>query len=174
MIFTPLSIKGAYLIKLDKQADERGFFARTFCKKEFLNAGINFEPLQSNISLNYKAGTLRGLHFQTTRKETKLVSCICGSCYDVCVDIDKNSPTYLKWEAVELSQDNGAMILIPPTCAHGYQTLKDNTVIHYLVNEYFDSTKYCGLRWDDPKICIKWPDCKNRIISKRDKNYELI
>ncbi|MDR2426511.1 MAG: dTDP-4-dehydrorhamnose 3,5-epimerase [Endomicrobium sp.] len=174
MKFTPLKIKGAFLIELDCHRDERGTFTKFFCKEEFLKAGIKFNSVQCNVSVNYKAGTLRGLHFQMTKKENKLVSCICGACYDVCVDIDKNSPTYLQWEAVELSQDNGKMILIPPACAHGFQTLKNNTVICYHVNEIFKPNLYSGLCWNDPKIGIIWPKCKKRIINDRDKNYELL
>ncbi|MDR3112972.1 MAG: dTDP-4-dehydrorhamnose 3,5-epimerase family protein [Endomicrobium sp.] len=173
MKFTSLKIKGSFLIELDKHWDKRGIFTRFFCKEEFSQAGIKFNPVQSNISLNYKKGTLRGLHFQKNR-ETKLVSCLQGACFDVFVDIDKKSPTYLKWESFKLSQNGRFILLIPPFCAHGYQTLKDNTVIHYLANSYFEQKKYYGFRWNDPKIGIKWPRCKNKIINERDKNYELI
>jgi dTDP-4-dehydrorhamnose 3,5-epimerase len=175
MKFKELSIKGAYLIELDRHSDERGSFARQFCREEFLKHGIDFDIKQCNISNNYKSGVLRGLHYQKEPfPEKKIVSCIKGSCFDVIVDLRENLDTYLKWISVELSENNGKMILIPPLCAHGFQTLEDNTIIYYQMNEIFVPEYYGGIRWNDPKISIQWPQCQNRIMNDRDKNYELL
>jgi len=175
MKFTELSIKGAFLIEMEEHSDERGSFARQFCKKEMSKYGIAFDIKQCNISKNYKSGVLRGLHCQKNPyPETKMVSCVKGSCFDVIVDLRKDSPTYLKWQSFILSENNNKILYIPGECAHGFQTLEDNTVLYYMAGEYF-MPEYCsGIRWNDPKIGVKWPECKNRIMNARDKNYELL
>jgi len=175
MKFTELPIKGAFLIECEEKVDARGSFARQFCKKEFLNHGIDFDIKQCNISKNYKAGVLRGLHYQKEPYlEQKLVSCVKGSLYNVIVDLRKDSPSYMKWHAAELSEKNNSILYIPKECAHGFQTLADNTVIFYQLSEYFMPEHYDGLRWNDPKLAIKWPECENRLINERDMNYELL
>jgi dTDP-4-dehydrorhamnose 3,5-epimerase len=175
MNFKELSIRGAYLIELNKHADERGSFARQFCKKDFLSRGIDFDIKQCSVSVNYKAGVLRGMHYQKEPfAEQKIISCLRGSCFDVIVDLRKDSDTYLKWLSFELSENDDKLIFIPPLCAHGFQALEDDTVIYYQVGEYYMPKYYNGVRWNDPKINIKWPQCKNRIINNRDKNYELL
>lgn len=175
MKFTQLKIEGAYLIELEEFKDERGSFARQFCKKEFTNAGIDFEVCQCNLSKNYKAGVLRGMHTTIQpHAEAKIVSCYKGSVYDVIVDVRKDSKTYLQWQGFELTEDNNKMLYVPPFCAHGFQTLEDNTVIYYQMGEYFANEFYAGVRWNDPKIGIVWPECQNRIINERDRTYELI
>lgn len=175
MKFKKLKINGAFLIELEEFKDERGTFARQFCKNEFKEIGIDFDIKQCNISKNYKTGILRGLHYQKEPyPESKIVSCINGSCFDVIVDLRKNSPTYLKWESTELSGTNNKMIFIPPNCAHGFQTLEDNTVIYYQLGELFMKDFYDGVRWNDPKLGITLPECPNRIINERDKNYVLL
>ncbi|MDR0646751.1 MAG: dTDP-4-dehydrorhamnose 3,5-epimerase [Elusimicrobiota bacterium] len=175
MKFTELSIKGAYLIELEEHKDGRGSFARQFCRREMAKYSIDFDIKQCNISKNTRAGTLRGLHYQKEPyPEIKMVSCIKGSCFDVIVDVIKDSQTYLKWLSFELSENNNRMLYIPSGVAHGFQTLEDNTTLFYQLSEFFMPDYYTGLRWNDPKISIKWPACKNRTINERDRNYELL
>lgn len=175
MKFIETKIIGAYLIELQPHNDERGTFTRQFCKKEFLKMGIEFDICQCNVSLNNYVGTLRGLHYQKAPcKEAKLVSCFKGAFFDVIVDLRNDSPTYLKWDSFELSENNNKMLYIPPYCAHGFQTLMNETVVYYQLGNYFYPDYYCGIRWNDPKIGIKWPDCQNRIVNERDMNYKLL
>lgn len=175
MKFSELIIPGAYLIESEPHKDERGSFARQFCRREFDEIGIGFEIRQSNISRNYRAGTLRGMHYQREPyPEIKVVSCVEGSAYDVIVDLRPDSPAYLKWCSVGLSADDGKMVYIPPGVAHGFQTLLDQTVIYYQLGEFFHPEYYAGVRWNDPKLGIEWPDCTERIINERDANYALL
>ncbi|MEI8377517.1 MAG: dTDP-4-dehydrorhamnose 3,5-epimerase [bacterium] len=175
MNFNEMELKGAYLIELEEFCDERGTFARQFCKKEFEKQGIEFEVCQANISKNYKKGTLRGLHFQKAPYfEAKIISCFKGAFFDVIVDLREDSPTYLKHSSVELTENSNQMLYIPPMFAHGFQTLTDDTVIYYQLGNYFAPQYYDGIRRDDPKLGIKWPDCKQRIINERDNSYELL
>jgi len=175
MKFTELTLKGAYLIEAETHSDVRGTFTRQFCKKEFLKNGIRFDICQCNISANDKKNTLRGLHFhKMPYEEAKVVSCFRGSCFDVIVDLRKNSPSYLSWESVELNDKNNKMLYIPSQFAHGFQTLEDNTIIYYQLNNYYKPEFYDGIRWDDPKIGIKWPNSNNLIINERDKSYKFL
>lgn len=175
MKITPLAIAGAYLIEMQPFKDERGSFARQFCKKELAAAGIDFEVRQCNVSRNVRAGTLRGMHYQREPyPEIKLVSCVKGAICDVIADIRPNSPTYLKWIATELSEENGKMLYIPSGVAHGFQTLVDDSTVYYQLGEFFMPEYYSGVRWNDPKLGIVWPACEKRIINERDANYELL
>ncbi|MEG2237547.1 MAG: dTDP-4-dehydrorhamnose 3,5-epimerase [Akkermansia sp.] len=175
MKIIPLDIEGAFLIKLEKIKDERGSFARQFCKKELTKAGIDFEIKQCNISTNNKEGVLRGLHYQKEPyPEIKMVSCIKGKIYDVLVDVRPNSSTYLKWIMNELSEENGNLIYIPSGVAHGFQTLEANSLVYYQLGEFFMPEFYAGIRWNDPKIGIIWPDCPTRVMNERDANYDLL
>jgi dTDP-4-dehydrorhamnose 3,5-epimerase len=175
MKFTELKLKGSYLLELEPHKDERGTFARQFCKQELKNHGIDFEICQCNISQNKTAGTLRGLHYQRApHLEAKLVSCLSGSFFDVIVDLRKDSETYLKWDSIELKAGDNKVIYIPENFAHGFQTLNDDTTIYYQLGNYFVQNSYTGLRWNDPKININWPEFKKRIINKRDDAYELL
>ncbi len=168
-------IKDACLIELEEYRDERGAFARQFCKRELKEFGIDFEVCQCNISKNYKKNVLRGLHYQKApHLEQKIVYCPKGGIYDVIVDLRPNSTSYLKWEAVELTEDNNKMLYIPPLVAHGFQTLVDNTLVFYQMGNYFEANSYAGLRYNDPKIGIKWKACDGLIINERDKNYDLL
>ncbi len=174
MIITKQKIEGVYLLKPEKVIDNRGFFARQFCKKELENFGLDFDIKQCNISSNYKKGVLRGMHYQKEPyPEIKIVSCFRGAVYDVVLDLRKNSPTYLKWDALELTEENAYSVYIPSGVAHGFQTIADNTFLFYQLGEFFMKDYYSGVRWNDPKFNIIWPECKNRIINERDKNYEL-
>ncbi len=179
MKFKELNIKDAYLIELEEYKDERGSFARQFCKKEMAEVGIDFDIKQCNISKNYKKGVLRGMHYQKEPyPEIKMVSCVTGSCYDVIVDLRKDSPTYLQWEANVLSQENNKMLYIPSGVAHGFLTLEDNTTIYYQLGEFFMPEYYSGIRYNDPKININWErvgiKTEDFIMNERDKNYELL
>ncbi len=175
MKITPLEINGAYLLELEEFIDERGAFARQFCKKELKEAGIDFEICQCNISKNYKKNVLRGMHYQKApHLEKKIVYCPVGAIYDVLVDLRPNSSTFLQWQAIELNENNNKMIYIPPMIAHGFQTLVDNTLVFYHMGEYFMPNSYAGIRYDDPKINIKWKNSDKLIINERDKNYELL
>ena len=169
-----LPIAGAYRVTLEPHEDERGSFARQFCRHELAAVGIDFEIKQCNVSRNVHAGTLRGMHYQKEPyPEIKLVSCLKGAFYDVIVDLRKDSPTYLKWTAAELTEQNGVMIYIPSGVAHGFQTLVDDTTVFYQLGEFFMPEYYSGVRWNDPAFGIVWPECANRLINERDANYAL-
>ncbi|NOY70990.1 MAG: dTDP-4-dehydrorhamnose 3,5-epimerase [Gammaproteobacteria bacterium] len=169
MIFHKTPISGAYKLELESIADERGYFARAWCQKEFTEKGLCADFVQSNVSFNLKAGTLRGMHFQTEPyQEIKLVRCTQGAIYDVIVDLRKASDTYLQWYGVELKGDGLTSLYIPKGVAHGFQTLLDDSVVLYMHSEYYVADASSGVRWDDPKLNIKWPDTEKRIISKKD------
>jgi dTDP-4-dehydrorhamnose 3,5-epimerase len=169
MIFKETALKGAFTIKIEPIEDERGFFARTWCKKEFEAHGLNSDLVQCNTSFNKKKGTLRGMHYQASpHGEAKLVRCTMGSIYDVIIDIRNESKTYLKWFACELTAVNRKMLYIPVGFAHGFQTLEDNTEVFYQMSEYYYPEYAQGIRWDDSTIAIKWP-IQPIIISAKDK-----
>jgi dTDP-4-dehydrorhamnose 3,5-epimerase len=171
MIFSGTKIKGVYSIEPELITDERGFFARSFCKEEFHNQGLKTDIVQCNISYNKKKGTIRGMHYQVPPfEETKIVSCTKGSIYDVVVDLRKDSLTYGQWHAEELSADSYRMLYIPNGCAHGFQTLEDNCLVYYQMEEYYHAECAKGIRWNDPSIGIVWP-LPAMIISEKDKNY---
>lgn len=173
MIITPLPINGSFLLEMKPFVDKRGSFARQFCLKELAVYGIDFTIKQCNISRSYKKGVLRGMHFQRNPyPEIKIVSCLQGSIYDVILDLRKDSPSYLKWFANELSSDNNKMVYVPPGVAHGFQTLEDNSIVYYQLSEFFMPDFYAGVRFDDPAFNIKWPKV-DKIINERDKNYAL-
>lgn len=175
MKISPLQIAGAFLLEMQPTIDDRGSFARQFCNRELAAAGISFEIKQCNLSRNVKAGTLRGLHYQKDPyPEIKVVSCVKGRAYDVIADLRPDSPTYLKWSAVELSEDNGRMVYIPFGVAHGFQTLEDDTTVYYQLGEFFMPEYYAGVRWDDPKLGIVWPRTDRRIMNERDRTYALL
>lgn len=171
MIFTETDIKGAYLIALEKHEDERGFFARSFCKNEFAAHGLVTEFVQCNISYNKKKGTLRGMHFQAAPyEEVKIVSCISGAIYDVILDIRKESGTYGNWIAAELTGENRKMLYIPSGVAHGFQTLEDHSAVFYQMSEFYHPECARGIRWNDRKYGIQWP-IEEIIMSPRDKGF---
>jgi dTDP-4-dehydrorhamnose 3,5-epimerase len=172
MIFKPLKLDGAYLINLEKKEDERGFFARYYCDKEFSAHGLNTEWLQINNSYSKHKGTLRGLHFQYPPfSEVKLIRCIKGAIWDVIVDIRKDSKTYGEWYAAKLSDDNRAMMYVPKGFAHGFISLTDESEILYLVSSEYNSDSEGTLKWDDQFHQITWP-IKPQIISEKDQNTE--
>jgi len=170
MIFTETKLKGPYIIELEPLEDERGFFARSFCQKEFEEHGLNPFIVQCNVSFNKEKGTLRGMHYQVApHEEAKLVSCIKGAIYDVIIDLRPDSATYCQWFAVELSAENYKMLYVPESFAHGFQTLEDNTVVFYQMSEFFHPECAGGVRWDDPAFEIEWP-IKKLIVSSKDKS----
>ena len=174
MKFEETKIKGLYIIEPEFRVDERGYFARVFCKKELAKIGFNFDIVQINRSLNKKKGIIRGMHFQKPpRAEDKIVQCIKGAIYDVAIDLRKDSSTHGKWVAEELTEDNKKMFLIPKGFAHGFQSLRDNSEILYFLSEFYSPKYESGVRWNDPFLNIKWP-IKNPFLLERDENWPLI
>jgi dTDP-4-dehydrorhamnose 3,5-epimerase len=169
MKFQETYLKDSYLIEINKQEDERGFFARLFCKKEFVKKGLNTKWVQINNSLCKKSGTLRGLHFQKSPfQEVKLIRCIKGTSWAVIVDLRKNSKTFGKWFGTELTEKNKLMIYVPKGFAHGYISLKPSSEILYLVSTYYAPEAEETLLWKDPEISINWP-LKPKLISNKDR-----
>ena len=172
MKFVETELNGAFIIEPELIVDERGFFARTWCRNEFEQHDLNPKLVQCNISFNRNKGTLRGLHYQAFPfEEAKLVRCTMGSICDVIVDLRPNSKTFMQWIEVKLSAENRKMIYIPEGFAHGFQTLVDNTEVFYQMSEIYAPEYARGVRWDDPKFNIKWPD-DIRIISVKDNNFK--
>jgi dTDP-4-dehydrorhamnose 3,5-epimerase len=154
--------------------DERGFFTHTWNREEFAKQGIKELPVQSNVSLSTEPGTIRGMHYQLPpNQEGKLVRCTQGSLFDVVVDLRKDSPTYLKWFAQELTAENHRSMWVPLGCAHGFQTIQANTEVTYLVTAPYDKQAERGVRWNDPAIGITWPRAVTRI-SERDRGFPLL
>ncbi len=172
MIFSKTILKGAFLIELERREDERGFFARAWCRKEFESLGMALDIVQSNLSYNKKRGTLRGMHYQMTPfAESKLVRCVKGAICDVIIDLNKDSPSFKQWAAFELNEDNYSMLYVPEGFAHGFQTLEDDTVVFYHVSQFYSPRHERGIRWDDPTFEIRWPDVDERIISDKDRQW---
>jgi len=167
MIFTPTKLAGAFYIEIEPIEDERGFFARSWCKREAAKHGIDVNFVQCNISQNIMKGTLRGMHYQYPDWEAKLVRVTHGSIFDVIVDIRPDSNTYKQHYAVELSAKRRDMLFIPTGFAHGFLSLEDNTEVFYQMAEYYVPGQDHGFRFDDPEIGIAWPDCQ-MILSDRD------
>jgi dTDP-4-dehydrorhamnose 3,5-epimerase len=174
MIFHDTALGGAFLIELQPHSDERGQFARAWCREEFARQGIDIGIAQANVSINPAKGTLRGLHWQAApHGEAKLVRCVRGAVLDVIVDIDPRSPSYLRWIGVGLDPVSRRMLYVPPTCAHGFQTLVDDTEVNYLVSAPYAAAAGRGLRFDDPALAIDWPLPVTRI-SRQDSSWPLI
>jgi len=171
MIFTEIKLKGAFVVELKKNQDARGFFSRTFCRKEFEAQGLDPNIAQANISFNLKKGTLRGMHLQKAPySESKLVSCARGAIFDVIVDLRVNSSTYRQWAGEELTEDNYKALYIPKGFAHGFMTLKDDTVVSYFMSQFYEPGSEAGFRYDDPAFGISWP-IKPVVIADKDKNW---
>ena len=173
MIFTETKLKGAFIIEPEKLEDERGFFARTWDKKEFEERGLNPKLVQCDISFNKKKGTLRGMHYQIAPyEEAKIVRCTKGSIFDVIIDLRPKSKTFKEWIGVELSSSKHKMIYVPEGFAHGFETLEDNTEVFYQMSEVYVPEYAKGVRWDDPLFKINWL-LNTPIISKKDLSYEF-
>jgi dTDP-4-dehydrorhamnose 3,5-epimerase len=168
MIFTETPLRGAYLIDLDKRGDDRGFFARAFCEREFAAHGLATRFVQANDSLSARKGTLRGMHYQLApRAETKLIRCIRGALYDVILDLRTDSATFGKSFGAELSADNRRMMYAPKGFAHGLVTLADDVEAFYLVDEFYSPEHERGIRWNDPRFGIQWP-IQPVVLSDKD------
>ncbi len=171
MIFQDTKLRGVREVNLEPTPDERGFFARTWCKKEFEESGLNSRLVQCSVSFNTRKGTLRGMHFQVSpHAEAKLVRCIKGAIYDVVIDLRPESRTYREWIAVLLTADKRNMVYIPEGCAHGFLTLADESEVFYQMSEFYSPDSARGVRWDDPAFQIIWPDAVE-VISERDRTY---
>jgi dTDP-4-dehydrorhamnose 3,5-epimerase len=171
MILFETSLKGAFLIQPEKREDERGFFARTWCQREFAMHGLATQWVQCNISFNKRRGTLRGMHYQASPYgEAKLVRCTRGAIYDVVIDLRPDSSTFKHHLAIVLSAQNYKMLYIPEGMAHGFQTLENNSEVSYQMSQFYAPDYGRGVRWDDPAFKIPWPD-DERIISARDRKY---
>jgi len=172
MVFKETRLQGAFIIELEKMVDDRGFFSRAWCQKEFEANGLNPNVVQCNLSFNTSKGTLRGMHYQIApHEEAKIVRCIRGKVYDVIIDLRPKSPTYLQWIGVELSAENRKMLYVPENFAHGYLTLADNTELFYQVSHFYFPESESGIRWNDRTVNIKWPRTNGLIITDKDKNW---
>jgi dTDP-4-dehydrorhamnose 3,5-epimerase len=171
VIFTETTLKEAFLIEPERREDERGFFARTWCQREFESHGLHKKWVQCNISFNKKKGTLRGMHYQVPPyEEAKLVRCTRGAIFDVIIDLRLQSPSFKQWVTLELTADNRRMLYIPEGFAHGFQTLTDETEIFYQMSQFYAPAHANGVRWDDPVFNITWP-ADERTISEQDRSY---
>jgi dTDP-4-dehydrorhamnose 3,5-epimerase len=174
VIFTETPLPGAYVIDLERRGDTRGFFARTFCAREFAEHGLATDFVQGNMSLSAGAGTLRGLHYQhAPAEETKLMRCVQGAMWDVIVDVRPDSPTRLQGFGVELSAENGRALYVPKGFAHGFQTLLPDTVAFYMVDAFYTPGAEDGFRHDDPALGLDWPLAVTEISGK-DRSWPLI
>ena len=171
MIFRPTKLAGAVVIEPEPLTDERGFFARTFSRDEFITAGLDGDVSQCSISFNAARGTLRGLHYQAEPyAEAKLVRCTQGAIYDVIVDLRPKSPTFCEWVAVELSATNRLELFVPKGFAHGFQTISAASEVYYQISVPYEAGAARGVRWNDARFAIVWPPAE-RIISARDKAF---
>ncbi len=171
MIFKQTKLAGVYEIEIEVHRDDRGFFARTWCEREFREHGLNPNLVQCSISSNSRKGTLRGVHYQTQpNQEAKLVRCTRGSLYDVALDLRRGSATYMQWTGAELTAANHRALYIPEGCAHGFLTLEDDTEVLYQMSEFYHPEAARGVRWSDPAFGIVWPGSVE-VISDRDRSY---
>ncbi|MCS6771931.1 MAG: dTDP-4-dehydrorhamnose 3,5-epimerase [Kiritimatiellae bacterium] len=171
MIFTPTHIPGVWIVDVEPREDPRGFFARTWCRDEFARHGLDARLVQCNISFNRSRHTLRGMHYQAPpHEEPKLVRCTRGRIWDVALDLRRDSPTYCRWVAIELSAENRRALFIPTGCAHGFLTLEDNSEVFYQMGEAYRPEAARGVRWNDPAFGIKWPT-ELPFLSEKDASY---
>ncbi|MGC2639222.1 MAG: dTDP-4-dehydrorhamnose 3,5-epimerase [Acidobacteriaceae bacterium] len=171
MNFLPTPLPGVIEIGIEPHRDERGFFARSWCRNEFQQHGLNPSLVQCNISVNASRGTLRGMHWQAPpHAEAKLVRCTRGAVCDVVIDLRPDSPAYKQWVALELTSANYRMAYVPEGCAHGFLTLADDTEVFYQMSEFYHPESARGLRWNDRAFTIQWPE-EVRVISERDRTY---
>jgi dTDP-4-dehydrorhamnose 3,5-epimerase len=174
MRFLQCTVLGAWATEPAPHIDGRGRFMRAWCRREFADQSISFDPVQSNMALSLKRGTIRGLHYQVAPAlEAKLVRCTRGSVFDVVVDLRPMSPTYRSWYGIELTADNGRMLFVPEGCAHGCQSLEDNAEILYMASASYAPEQARGVRYDDPVLGIEWP-LPVSFISDQDRSWPLI
>jgi len=171
MIFEDTKLAGVVQISVERKSDERGFFARTWCVREFEERGLNPRLVQCSVSFNNQKGTLRGMHFQAVpHAEAKVVRCTRGAIYDVVLDLRPGSQHYKEWTALVLTAEERNMVYVPEGCAHGFLTLADNTEVFYQMSEFYTPGFARGVRWDDPAFKIMWPEAVE-VISERDRTY---
>jgi dTDP-4-dehydrorhamnose 3,5-epimerase len=171
MKLTPTTLPGAWIVDVERIEDDRGFSERTWCRREFEAAGISADWAQSLRSFNRTKGTLRGMHFQRPpASQAKLVRCTRGAVYDVLLDLRPDSESFLKWVSVDLSADSGRGVFIPKGVAHGYLTLEDGSEVFYLMSDYYVPGLDAGVRWNDPRFGIRWPE-GDKTISARDRGF---
>jgi dTDP-4-dehydrorhamnose 3,5-epimerase len=171
MTFQETKLAGVFEIHLEPKVDERGFFARSWCRYEFEQQELNSNLAQCSISFNSRKGTLRGMHYQTeSYAEAKLVRCTKGAIYDVAVDMRPQSATFMRWVGTKLNATNRRALYIPEGCAHGFLTLEDDTEVFYQISESYHPEAARGVRWDDPAFGIVWPEVVE-VISDRDRTY---
>ena len=164
-------LRGSYVIEPERQEDERGFFARVWCQKEFHEHRLDTTVVQCNVSINKKKGTLRGMHYQAyPHAEVKVIRCTRGSIYDVIVDLRPDSSTFKRYISIILSAENHKILYVPKGFAHGFQTLEDHTEVFYQMSEFYTPASARGFRWNDPAFHIAWPD-DTRTISHKDLTY---
>ena len=174
MRFTQANIAGVWTIDPSSHEDERGRFFRAWCAEEFKEHGISFAPVQANMGFSLQSGTTRGMHYQVEpAAEAKLVRCTRGAIYDVALDLRPDSPTFRQWAGVELSAANGRMLLVPEGCAHGYQTMEDETEMLYMTSAVYMPSAARGARFDDPAFGIEWP-LTATVVSKQDRDWPLV
>jgi len=167
--FVPTPLAGAFVIELERINDDRGFFARTWCEREFTAHGLDARLAQCSVSFNERKGTLRGLHYQEAPfEETKLVRCTRGAIFDVIVDLRPESPSFRKWFAAELNAENCRALYVPVGFAHGFQTLVDRSEVFYQISEFYRPELARGIRWDEQALRIDWP-LPDPIVSERDR-----
>lgn len=172
MIFRETAIRGAWIVDVEPVADDRGLFARTFCAREFEAHGLCVNWVQCSVSFNQRKNTLRGMHYQSApAEETKLVRCTKGALFDVIVDLRRDSSTFRQWVGVELTEQSRRTIYVPAGCAHGFQTLQDDTEVFYQISAFYEPSLARGVRWDDPAFNIAWPKADLRVMSDRDRSY---
>jgi dTDP-4-dehydrorhamnose 3,5-epimerase len=171
MKFEETSLKGAQIIELEPIKDDRGFFARAFCSREFQSRGLSRNFVQANLTFSPRKGTLRGIHYQVEPfQEAKFIRCIAGAIYDVIVDLRRDSPTFLKWLGFNLTSTNRTMLYVPEGLGHGYLTLADNTEVFYQVSQFYEPKSERGLRWNDPLFQIRWPT-EPTVVSDKDSSH---
>ena len=174
MHFTETNIAGAKTVDPTPHQDDRGRFMRAWCAKEFTENGINFVPVQANMGFSVRKGTTRGMHYQIAPAlEAKLVRCTRGAIFDVVLDLRPSSPSFGKWFGTELNEQNGRMLYLPEGCGHGYQTLQDDTEMHYMASAYYTPEMARGVRFDDPAFQIRWP-LDVTVISEQDRTWPLV
>jgi dTDP-4-dehydrorhamnose 3,5-epimerase len=170
--FSETPLKGVFAIDVEKREDERGFFARTYCRHELEEYGLNPCIAQCSVSFNKKKGTLRGMHFQAPPyAEVKVVRCTAGAIYDVALDLRPDSPTFKQWFAAELTAENRKALYIPAGFAHGFQTLADDSEVFYQIGEFYHPDSARGVRWNDPAFGIRWPFPEEPILAPKDRAY---
>lgn len=171
MQFCETKLPGVFLVRIEPRCDDRGFFARTWCCREFAAHGLNPALVQCSISVNTRRGTLRGVHYQAApHQEAKLVRCTKGAIYDVIVDLRESSPTFKQWIGAELTAANHDMLYIPEGCGHGFLTFEDDTEVFYQISQFYEEKAARGVRWNDPAFGIEWP-APVQVISDRDAQY---